>query len=256
MTKRLFMLLAASALMSCQQAPLPDQPVSESVASTSAKPEGYIALPGQAATSDTPSDTTAAFEFAAALYGAEKPAAPAAEPQSAAPPPIIPPDKPTTPAAPIPDPRPVNDPITPARRPAPTASSTPQESTAALITATPPRKPSSRAPYAVQVTNGTSGRLFIEMQDEGGNIFPVGFMHADQRIGSGPQEPRLIQGQLIVVIRDPDRPGAPEIRRYHISPPAEYQGKTVGITILPGGRYRASVDGQVYFTSAPEETPA
>ncbi len=109
------------------------------------------------------------------------------------------------------------------------------------------------ADYAVQVTNGTVGRLFVEVQDDSGNVFPIAFMHAGQNISTPPMEPKPISGKLTVVIRDPDQPNAPELRRYKVAPPANYNGKTVGITILPGGQYRASLDGEVYYTSpAPE----
>ena len=124
------------------------------------------------------------------------------------------------------------------------------------------------ANYAVQMINGTTGRLFVEVFDDSDNVFPVGYMFAGQNISTPPSEPRAIQGQLTVVIRDPDTPDARELRRYKVTPPANYTNKTIGITILPGGRYRASLDGQVYFTSpdpkaatpegaaAPAATPA
>lgn len=115
--------------------------------------------------------------------------------------------------------------------------------------------PSSNAPYALQIMNGTQNRLFIEAQDESGNIFPFGFMYAGQRVGTQPQEPRLISGNLIIVLRDPDRNNAPEIRRYVIPPPLGYEGRTLCITILPGGRYRVTIDGVVQFAS-PEPVAA
>ena len=56
-------------------------------------------------------------------------------------------------------------------------------------------------------------------------------MYAGQKISTAPAEPRPIQGQLTVVIRDPDQPGAPELRRYKVStPPQGYMGKTISIT--------------------------
>ena len=87
-------------------------------------------------------------------------------------------------------------------------------------------------------------------------------MYASQKISTQPAEPRPIQGQLTLIIRDPDQPGAPELRRYKVStPPQGYMGKTISITILSGGRYRAAVDGEVYYatpepTEKPAETPA
>lgn len=111
-----------------------------------------------------------------------------------------------------------------------------------------PVTPASSAPYALQIENGTSGKLFIEVTDDSGNIFPFGFMHTGQRINAQPQEPRLIVGRLTVVVRDPDRPNAPELRRYFITPPQGYVGQTLGIVILPGGRYRVTLQGQTVYT--------
>lgn len=109
--------------------------------------------------------------------------------------------------------------------------------------------PGAAANYAVQLINGTTGRLFLEVFDDSDNVFPVGYMFAGQNISTPPSEPRNIQGQLTVVVRDPDTPDGKELRRYKVMPPANYANKTIGITILPGGRYRASLDGQVYYTS-------
>lgn len=239
------MLLAVGLLVGCQQAkPLADYPEGDDTPNAADRPQGYMALPGRAATSTTPSETTQALEYAAAAYAQGTTSLP---------------DKPTRPVndAPIPDPRPVQDPIAAGIPLAGAVSHTPPQptvpkSTAAVLTGKPAGQnttPSTNAPYALQVTNGTSGRLFIEVQDDAGNIFPVGFMHAGQRIGSQPQSPSPIQGALTVVVRDPDRPHAPELRRYRVTTPQDYKGKTLGVTILPGGRYRASVDGQVYYTT-------
>lgn len=107
----------------------------------------------------------------------------------------------------------------------------------------------STANYAVQMINGTTGRLFVEVFDDSDNVFPVGYMFAGANLSTPPSEARPIQGQLTVVIRDPDKPDAPELRRYKVTPPLNYTGKTIGITILPGGRYRASLDGEVYYAS-------
>lgn len=107
----------------------------------------------------------------------------------------------------------------------------------------------STANYAVQMINGTTGRLFVEVFDDSDNVFPVGYMFAGANLSTPPSEARPIHGQLTVVIRDPDKPDAPELRRYKVAPPANYAGKTIGITILPGGRYRASLDGNVYYAS-------
>ena len=42
---------------------------------------------------------------------------------------------------------------------------------------------------------------------------------------------------------------------YRVNPPANYAGKTLGISIVPGGQYHASLDGQVYYTYTPPEAP-
>lgn len=220
MMKRILLLtLSLAALVGCQQM-LPTSDTTEEQGSTANRPQGYVALPGQAATSDTPSDTTQAFEYAAASLGSGTPAT-ASAPQAQQP------QKP----APIPEPRPAQQPTTVSNRAA------------------------ASAPYAVQVTNGTTGRLYVEAYDEGHNIFPFGFLHPGQRVGTQPQDPQAIQGRITLIIRDPDRAGAPELRRYFVAPPARYEGKTIGITILPGGRYRATLDGVIYYTS-PEPPPA
>lgn len=221
MMKRVLLLVVSlAALVSCQQ-PLPvaDAPSQEDTGAIATRPQGYVALPGRAATSTTPSETNTALEFAAASFNTSvTPAAPAAQQPQTAPPAPLP-----NPAAPV----------------------------WRQMTSAP------GAPYAVQITNGTSGRIFVEAQDAGDNIFPFGFMHAGQRLGALPQDPRPIQGELILIVRDPDRRGAPELRRYHITPPPNYEGKTIGITILPGGRYRASLDGQIYYVSPePQQQPA
>lgn len=111
-----------------------------------------------------------------------------------------------------------------------------------------PVTPASEAPYALQIVNGTDGKLFIEAMDDSGNIFPFGFMFHGQRINAQPQEPRPITGALTIIVRDPDRVNAPEIRRYRIAPPQGYLGHTLGITILPGGRYRISIDNQIVYS--------
>ena len=242
--------MAMLVLVSCQQtSPPEDTPAKEDVMVE--KPANYQALPGQAATSTTPSDTTTAFEFAAAAYASY----PEPQPTEANHQPVVPrvappaypqkiqiPDKIPEPP-PIPDPRPVNDEplsVNPVSPPASTNGSAGISAGAAN---------SSPAGYAVQVTNGTSGRLFVEVLDDSGNIFPFGSMYAGQRIAARPQEQRPISGQLQVIIRDPDQAGAPELRRYQVTPPPGYEGHTLGVTILPGGRYRASLDGKVYFKS-------
>jgi len=213
----------------------------------------YLALPGQSARAVAPTDTDAAFERQAAAYATGATAS--AAPDAPLPTPAFPGSLPSAPAdaamggadhgslasVSIPEPSPLQD---PAAEKASYGS--------AASAAAPATQP--KASYAVQVKNGTPGRLYIEMQDDAGNIFPIAFMHSDQSISTPPQEPKPIVGKLTVVIRDPDQPGAPELRRYKVEPPADYMGKTIGITILPRGQYRASLDGDVYYVS-PAPTP-
>lgn len=255
-------LWAAGLLIGCAGAPVPDTPATDEHGGVSAagKPQGYVALPGQAATSSTPSETTMAFEFAAAAYGAggSAPATSAAglAQPGAQPTPAPPTSQKTIDTVLNPPPVNVDDELPLHTAASPNAAQPRPTAPAAMANAMqPPPATNDPSSYAVQVTNGTSGRLFVEMRDESGNIFPFGFMYAGQRMGAQPQDARPIQGHLTVIIRDPDLPGAPEVRRYEVAPPAQYSGKTLGITILPG-RYRASVDGQVYYTSpSPEEMP-
>lgn len=105
--------------------------------------------------------------------------------------------------------------------------------------------------YTVRITNGTPGRLFIEAQDAAGTIYPCGFMHQNRSYSTPMVQSVPIHGPITVVVRDPDQPGAPEIRRYRVNPPADYAGKTIDITIIPGGMYQASVDGQIYYRTPP-----
>ncbi len=264
----------------CQQAPPAyDAPVKESTSSLSDKPANYQALPGQAATSSTPSETTTAFEFAAASMGmkgsgrsaevststgmtAPMTSVPKRSTPSIPPRPVVLPTSVDS-APPIPDPRPVESAVSPAPVPEPIAADDPPSEEAAVthrgaagISASRAESSIADAGYAVQMINGTSGRLFVEVQDDSGNIFPFGFMYAGQRIASRPQDSRPISGQLTVIIRDPDQPGAPELRRYKVQPAENYMGHTLGVTILPGGRYRAAVDGKVYYSTPERDTPA
>lgn len=270
MKREICVLMCMLMVAGCQQTPpVEDIPVSGN--DMVERPQGYVALPGRAATSDTPSETITAFEFATAhaenpMPIAEGGASMSEVPQPAetvkqegpkvAPPALpqqirIPKNLPKT--APIPDPRPVEDSeLSPTAQ---SAGTTYQEAANVRVRDTRPIAStggSGYAGYAVQITNGTSGRLFFEVQDDSGNIFPFGPMYAGQRIATRPQTNRPIQGHLRIVVRDPDRPGAPELRRYNVEPPASYEGRTVGITILPGGRYRASVDGKEYYRSEPQ----
>lgn len=222
----------------------------------------YLALPGQPARPVAPSDTDDAFERQAAAYATGTSDTPQTDPvisamdapQTGAPlPPTGSPAMPpaTTDTSGIPEPSILQNPDS--QQTAVTEPS-PQQELATPPPAATNNTTATSADYAVQVTNGTVGRLFVEVQDDSGNVFPIAFMHAGQNISTPPMEPKPIVGKLTVVVRDPDQPNAPELRRYKVNPPAQYSGKTVGITILPGGQYRASLDGEVYYTS-PAPTP-
>ena len=229
----------------------------------STKPKDYVALPGMAATSATPSETDAAFNAAAAVLTSSAP-------QEAAQATALREHASIEPAPLNPDPEDVmSHALASATFSGEAGSESPGdfslpeqvviENTAPTDAAPPAAEPAAiggeGAGYALQVTNGTTGRLFIEVQDASGNIFPFGFMYANQRLSSQPQEPKPIEGELTLVIRDPDKPGAPEVRRYHVPHPPSYMGKTVDVTILPG-RFRAAVDGVVYYSSALPEDKA
>ncbi len=110
--------------------------------------------------------------------------------------------------------------------------------------------------YTLRITNATSGRVFVEAQDAAGEIYPCGFMTGSQSISSEKKQVAPIKGPITVVVRDPDKPDAPELRRYKVDPPTGYAGKTVEITIISGGLYQVSVDGQVrYITPTPVGKP-
>lgn len=204
----------------------------------------YLALPGQGAVNTHATDTDAAFEEQVAAYTGQT--VPATQPQ------LTPQLQPYTEQPVVTNPAVITNPmVTPAYQ-QPVIN---QPAVAPYI----PNQPAAdgSAGYAVQVSNATNGRIFIEMHDDSDNIFPVASMYAGQKISTQPAEPRPIRGQLTVVVRDPDQPGAPELRRYKVTPPPAYMGKTIGITILSGGRYRASLDGEVYYaTPEPTEKPA
>lgn len=197
----------------------------------------YLALPGQGAVNTHATDTDAAFEEQVAAYTGQTVAP--TQPQ------VQPVDSPVVQQM---------DPLAPYTQP---AVATPAVLPAYQQPMVNQPAADGSAGYAVRVSNATNGRIFVEMHDDSDNIFPVASMYAGQRISTQPSEPRPISGQLTVVVRDPDQPGAPELRRYKVTPPPAYMGKTIGITILSGGRYRASLDGEVYYaTPEPTDKPA
>ncbi len=108
--------------------------------------------------------------------------------------------------------------------------------------------------YSIKITNGTPNRLFIEAQDANGAIYPCGFMQPGQSETTKLEQVQPVAGPVLVVVRDPDQPGAPELRRYRIATPnMSYAGKTLGFTVIPKGRYEASIDGQPYYKSESDD---
>lgn len=118
-----------------------------------------------------------------------------------------------------------------------------------------PTTPGGLMSYSVKVTNTTGGRILVEARDAAGVEFPCGEMGGGESRVTPREQVAPIVGPITVIVRDPDKEGQPEIRRYRVNPPANYAGKTVGISIVPGGQYHASVDGQVYFTYTPPDAP-
>lgn len=110
--------------------------------------------------------------------------------------------------------------------------------------------------YAVRITNSTPGKIFVEAQDAAGSIYPCGFMDGGRSATTPLEQADPIVGPITIVVRDPDKDGAPEIRRFKVNPPSFYVGKTVGISIIPGGKYHASVDGNVYASGEAVAPPA
>ncbi len=109
--------------------------------------------------------------------------------------------------------------------------------------------------YSVKITNTTPGRIIVEARDAAGVEYPCGEMLGGASSVTPFEQAAPIKGPITIIVRDPDREGQPEIRRYRVNPPANYAGKTLGISIVPGGQYHASLDGQVYYTYTPPEAP-
>lgn len=247
--KRNIILAAVTAftVVSCSSDEAPLMTPTTPTVHPAARPARVIALPGQAPVAVASHDVDAAFDQQVAAY---------AEQGTAPPAPAVPAMADVT----VNDPAPVVAPVAPLA-PMPPAAPT-QDVTAAPapvqdVTAPAPAA-SGAMNYKVQITNLTSGRIFVEAQDGAGTIYPCGFMDgkdAQTRSYTTPMEAAApIKGPITVVVRDPDREGSPEIRRYKVTPPTtDYSNKTVNVSILPGGMYLASVDGNVYYQSLPEE---
>lgn len=251
--KRTLPLAVIALLASCsQEAPLPALPTPPTAAAHHAAPAPrYVALPGQAAVAVN-SDVDAAFDQQVAAYAGQGAAPVVATPAT----PSVDITAPTA----IPTPA-VTTPVADATAAAANAlNGAVADATAAVATATAPdaditAPTGGNMNYKVRITNDTPGRIFVEAQDGAGTIYPCGFMENGRTFTTPLENAAPIKGPITVVVRDPDQPGAPEIRRYKVDPPAgNYNGKAIAINILKGGRYMASVDGQVYYaTPVPDE---
>lgn len=249
---------AAMAVVSCVQPyPVPavsSTPQANTVPAAPARSGQYLALPGQAVQSVT-TDTDAAFEQQVAAY-TQGTAAPVGVPAVVTP---AVPQTPVAPAVPAPAAADVLPTVTAPAVPVPadvvSSAVVPTVNTPGMSVGTPASAVGGNIDYTVKFTNNTPGRLFIEAQDAKGEIYPCGFISPMQSINSPMQNVAPIKGPITVVVRDPDKPDTPEIRRYKVEPPAQYVGKTVGIAIIPGGIYQTSLDGVVCYTSAPQPRP-
>lgn len=255
--KRTMTLAALALLASCSQtAPVPALPrtpatTAQTPALSHTPTPRYVALPGQAAV-PVNSDVDAAFDQQVAAYAGQgaavqAPAAPVA--------PNV--DISSTPTAPIPD-------VAAAVNDAASAAGAALNGAVADVTAAVSAPTEDiTAPtggnmnYKVRITNDTPGRIFVEAQDAAGTIYPCGFMENGRTFTTPMENAAPIKGPITVVVRDPDQPGAPEIRRYKVDPPtSDYNGKAVEVNILKGGRYMAGVNGQVYYSTPAPEEPA
>ena len=106
--------------------------------------------------------------------------------------------------------------------------------------------------YQIKITNATPSRIFVEAQDANETIYPCGFMQKGQSFSTPIKNGKPIAGPILVVLRDPDQPGAPELRRYRIpSPMQSYNNRIINIKLIPGGSYQAAIDDQVYHQKNP-----
>lgn len=161
----------------------------------------------------------------------------------------IPPPRPVTPQVSSPA---VTNPVTAPSQTTPSVS--PTVTAPALATQPAHNQNSGTMDYKIKITNGTTNRLFIEAQDAKGNIYPCGFMLPGQSETTKMDRSPAVAGPVLIVVRDPDQPDAPELRRYRIATPnAAYANKTLHFTIIPKGRYSAAIDDQVYYASESDE---
>ncbi len=272
-----FCLVASAALVVASCSPT-DETVVTNRASVIAKPQPtrpaqYIALPGQAAVAVNGADVNAAFDMHASQYGGQPQSAAAMGAAmgnaAAAAAGSLAPLQPTTPTPMIPvNPAPVtptyiHQTATPGQLvpgQAVVGMETPGAAMGAGVGMLPGQNvmPGMLINYSVRITNSTPGKLFIEAQDAEGNIYPCGFMNGGHSATTPFEQAKPIVGPITIVVRDPDKEGAPEIRRFKVEPPAQYANKVVGVSIIPGGKYLASVDGNVYASGvsvAPVSVP-
>ncbi len=201
-------------------------------------PAQYLALPGQAAVAVGGEDVNAAFDSQVAQYTGQQPV-------------VAPVGYPVT--TPVADPYAVAQgvpTVSEAQTPYIHQTAVPGQAAVGMMPGTGmvPTIPGAAVPmnYSVQITNSTPGKIFVEAQDAAGMIYPCGFMDGGRSCTTPLEQADPIVGPITIVVRDPDKDGAPEIRRFKVNPPAYYAGKTVGISIIAGGKYHASVDGNVY----------
>ncbi len=279
--KKSLLLVAPLLFASCQHQEIPPRPqqpaqpaqtaqparqsAHASLPAETAKRGQYLALPGQEAVDVTSSETDAAFDRQVAAYASQNAAPQPADVPALTDAALV--GSTEQGSAATQDPSPAQQADIPAPADTAPAPVTVAEEPAATVPEPAPEPASTSGAatmdYTVKITNGTTGRLFVEAQDASGDIYPCGFMAGNKSYSTERKQSAPIQGPITVVVRDPDQPDAPEIRRYRVTPPADYAGKTIGITIVPGGVYQASVDGQVYYTSpsastepAPASVPA
>lgn len=256
----LLVVLATVALTACQQTVTEFDPQADARArlKETRKLGRYLALPGQAITDARETDPDAAFDRQAAEYARNRQAEVPGGDAGFQPPALDP-----TPGANqqhreqvnIPEPAPQQQAPAPAyveqpQQPAPPAVLPPvqEKPTVNLPTA----HPSGQLDYTVSITNKTSGQLFIEAQDSAGTIYPCGPMTPNKTWNTPFTKAEPIKWPIVVVVRDPDQPGAPEIRRYRVNTPVDYANRTLNISIVPGGRYEVRLDNQLFYVSPVE----
>lgn len=261
-------ILALAALTACQQTVAPFDPQAEARArlKETHKYGRYLALPGQAAVAASETDPDAAFERQAAEYARNRQAPVPGGDAGFQPPSIDPtpgannreqralvniPEPAAQPPAPepkAPEPAYVTPPQPAPAQPAQLPPPAPSQPTVSL----PPANPTGQIDYTVSITNKTAGQLFIEAQDSAGTIYPCGPMTPNKTWNTPFTKADPIKWPIVVVVRDPDQPGAPEIRRYRVNTPVDYTNRTLNISIVPGGKYEVRLDNQLFYVSPVE----